>query len=1240
MHATARETTTHAGSADDQPSGLLVVHGNRAEDLLALAMQWTARWPLAPLEMETWLVPSQGVAQWVRQTLAAGPHGIAASLDLRLPAQWLWHTYRVLLGEDAVSETAALDEGPMTWRVWRLLPVLCSGPDAEVYAPLARYLADDPDGRRRGQLARRLADLYDQYQVYRADWLRDWAAGHDQIGDAVGHRQPLPDDARWQAHLWRAVRQDALAGPDTGPDTAPNAAADTGSPAPALSRADWHAAFVAAARRHPDQPRPAGLPRRLTVFGLSGLPPATLEALALVSRWSQVLVCVLNPCRYHWADMVPDAVWLARLDAHWRARQARRPGSPPQLAPGDTARHGHPLLAAWGRQGRDFIALLQAHEERPVRDRFDAALQALGQRVDLFASPIPAGGSGSLLAQLQDDILHGRPLHETRDLWPPVDPAQDASLRFHICHTALREVETLHDRLLAALHRDPTLQPRDILVMVPDVATYAPLVHDVFGRLPPNDPRHIPYAISDAADATGAQLVALVRGLCALPRSRLALSEVLGWLDIPAFARRFGFTAADLETLARWLGEAGVRWGLDAAHRQRLGLVAAADGAAQRLTWRDGLRRLWLGYATGPVDGQWQDHVPAHGVAPLEAPLLARLQSLLDALERHAATLETPASAAQWRQRLQALLDDCLALDPQAPDPAEWQALQRLRAALTEWADEAAAAGDAELPVAVVADAWLARATPAPPGQRFLAGAVTIATLLPMRAVPFRHIHILGLHDGAYPRRQPADDFDLMATHPRPGDRQRRHEDHYLFLEALLSARECLTLSWVGRSALDDRERAASVLVDQLRDHLAAGWRLAGHKGEGAGPALLEALTTQHRLQPFDAAYFQRDATDGTPPSPTQRWFSYAHEWLPSGRAPAVAPCAATLPPWPHETPIDLRTLTDFLRHPARAFYRQRLRVDLTEADAPADDSEPFDTDGLTRWRIDDAWVRAAARAAWQGHDDAALLATCDTVWQRAVWRGLWPAGAVGVAQAGDWRDAVPRIGRAVRAFRARYPARAAEPVVLDERLDLDGGTLHIRDAFAPPYAAADGERAVLVCQGSALVEANGPKSGPRVRHHKLLEPWVQHLAHHRAHGPVWTWVLSPRGLYALKPLPAEVAEAAWRALATHWLHGMAAPCPLPPEVGVRMLQHLQRRDGDAASAWLEGCKRYDGDEYQAGVRDRDAYWRLAFPDFTALAGPLEQAARSPLLRAAEALLRPLMDAAVPPPHAPAEDTP
>src|ERR1700754_4032138 len=253
----------------------MVLHGNRLEELRDVLSAWLQREPLGPLEDETVLVQSNGIAQWFKMALARdradGGLGISAAVNVQLPGRFLWTAYRAVLGQGAVPAEAPFHEPRLSWRLLRLLPAQL---EREAFAPLRRYLGDDHDTSKRYQLARRLADLFDQYQVYRADWLDDWAAGHDVLGDDLrGTQRPLPDGQQWQAELWRAVLADVDASQRDG------------------HRAAVHARFMQAAMA-PGAIFPR-LPRRIVVFGMSSLPQQTLEALAALSAHCQVLLVVM-----------------------------------------------------------------------------------------------------------------------------------------------------------------------------------------------------------------------------------------------------------------------------------------------------------------------------------------------------------------------------------------------------------------------------------------------------------------------------------------------------------------------------------------------------------------------------------------------------------------------------------------------------------------------------------------------------------------------------------------------------------------------------------------------------------------------------------------------------------------------------------------------------------------------------------------------------------------------------------
>nr|WP_017518990.1 exodeoxyribonuclease V subunit gamma [Pseudomonas nitroreducens] len=633
--------------------------------------------------------------QWLKLALAERDGcGISAALDVNLPARFLWQAYRSVLGRDAIPQQSPLDKAPLTWRLMRLLPGLLAD---DVFAPLRRFLADDGDLRKRHQLAERLADLFDQYQVYRADWLADWAEGRDILRTSRGGERELDDASRWQPALWRALL------------------ADVGEEHLAESRAGVHLRFVARLREL-DAP-PPGLPRRVTVFGISSLPAQVLEALTAIARFSQVMLYVHNPCQHHWGDIVEDKDLLR----HEYRRQQRKGGGAGQIGLFDQAtlhQHAQPLLAAWGKQGRDYINLLDQYDEpQRYREQFE--------RIDLFS---PAR-EDSLLGQLQNDILDLRPLAETRKAWPPVDPAHDSSLRFHVAHSAQREVEVLHDQLLASFSEDPTLLPRDVIVMVPDVNTYAPHIQAVFGQFASDDPRHIPFTLADQGLRGKEPLVIALEHLMQLPDSRFSVSEVLDLLDVAALRMRFGIAEDQLPTLRRWLEGAGIRWGLDAHQRESLGL---GEGLEQN-TWRFGLRRMLLGYTVGDA-GAYAGIEPYDEIGGLDAALIGPLTRLLEALDRQLEQLREPASPVLWGERLRGLLDRFF-----LPRGDREEVLHtRLLDALDGWLALCEAGGLEEaLPLPVVREAWLGDLDQGRLSQRFLAGAVNFCTLMPMRAIPF-----------------------------------------------------------------------------------------------------------------------------------------------------------------------------------------------------------------------------------------------------------------------------------------------------------------------------------------------------------------------------------------------------------------------------------------------------------------------------------------------------------------------
>ena len=1128
------------------PTGFMVVQGNQLETLRDVMVGWFKRYPLGPLEQEQLLVQSNGIAQWLKLALAQAPEqggcGVAASIAADLPGRFVWRTYRSFLPN--LATTSPYDKGPLTWRLFRILGQLERLNSPEILAPLKGFIDAGNDApQRRYQLAGRLAELYDQYQVYRADWLLAWSAGRDCLQTNDGDEVALESEQRWQPLLWRALSDDIEADPNL----------PTG-PMDRHSRAQIHQAFLdtCADQVHP----PADLPRRVVVFGISSMPQQTLQVFQAIARYTQVLLFTMNPCQYFWGDLIEGGAWLKR--EYKRAQRRPERSQIPLLSSEQLHQYGQSLLAAWGKQGRDFLHLLDE------QDQPDSYRQCFAdQKIDLFQSP----GDQTLLQQLQQDILELRPLHEAKQLARTIDVEADHSLRFMEAHSPQREIEILHDQLLEAFQsanaKGEPLEPRDILVMVPDINRYTRHIEAVFGRYKPvgedaRDPRFLPFHIADQGQRYRNPLIIAFEHLLRLPQARFEATELLDLLDVPAVRARFDLQEADIPRLKKWVEGANIRWGLNAEQRATLDLPPDRE----QNSWLFGIRRMLLGYATGPGDA-WNDIQPYDEIGGLDAELLGPLVLMLEKLEHSWHVLQRAHTPQDWASLLQEELQAYFT----AQSEGDARVLSALGFQLDSWLQVTVSAGleDESIPLDVVRDALLSSLDQPTLSQRFLSGAINFATLMPMRAIPFRHIWMLGMNDGDYPRSVPRTDFDLMAGHYRPGDRSRREDDRYLFLEALLSARERLVISWHGRHIRDNSERPPSVLVGQLRDYIGQAW---------PQPDLLQALTTAYPMQPFSHRYFT-EPTEST----EKPLFTYASEWeAVHDDAKQVSHedlSQQRLPDWKPEGALTLRQLRDFLRSPVNALFTQRLRVASAEdlADTPV--IESFEHDALQSWALKD---RLMTRSFTRGLKPEELAERFDEEQARLVREGVLIEGALGQIQTheltGELTDLYATWNRA---FEGRS-LMSDQPLSLHLDLQLNSGSVLEFSAELPPLLQSDKD-ANTYCQVN--LQASNLKKDAKWRWRNMIPGWLDHLAATLAldqqgvlPAEVTTHVLSPVGELTFLPMSPGDALAYVNELVECWFEGMHCPLPLSLNAGMRWVS--QATDDQVNNSFVEDDLRND----------------------------------------------------------------
>jgi exodeoxyribonuclease V gamma subunit len=1140
------------------PTGFSVIHSNRMEDLRQVAVQWIRSHPLKPLENELFMVQSNGMAQWLELALAENSGcGISTALDIQLPARFLWQAYRAVLGE-AIPRQSPYNKVRLVWRLLRLLPEALKD---DGFAPLQQYLADDADQRKRFQLACHIADLYDQYQVYRADWLEDWSSGTDQLRNAMGEPLALPAEQAWQAKLWRRIQNDV-------PEQQRG-----------FNRSGLHQHFLAAAQAL--TVRPADLPRRVIVFGINSLPKQALETLHAVSRLSQVLLFVHNPCRHYWADIIEDRE-LLRIE---NARHKRKSPSLANLNPELLHQHVNPLLAAWAKQGRDYIGLLYGFDQPDTyRENF--------AEIDLFSDFTEEGRQADLLQQVQQAILELKPLPGANDEKQLINP-QDHSICFHLAHCRQREVEILQDQLLDLFGQNPDLKPQDVIVMTPDIDAYAPHIEAVFGNAPSYDPRYIPFTIADRPESTSVPMLQALENLLQLPSSRMAAGDLMDLLEVPAFRKRFGLVEEDLHRLHRWIQGAGIRWGLNAEQRRDFDLPAGIE----QNTWLFGLRRMLLGYAVGSND-PWRGIEPYDDIGGLEAALVGPLAVIVERLEACWRMLRQPATAQDWRERIVGLMQDFF-LPANSHDELTQR---RIEEVVEQWLS---ACNDANLQEAltlpVVREALMGEMRDASVSQRFLAGRINFCLLMPMRAIPFKVVCLLGMNDGQYPRSAPPLDFNLMSGpgRYRPGDRSRREDDRYLWLEALLSAREKLYISYIGNSAQDNSERMPSVLVGQLRDYLAAGWRVPGPAADTqeANERLLDQLTCRHPLQPFSKNYFQTERRPCL--------FTYAREWRDIYERPAEPSGVDRLKTANFEGPVQLNHLIRFLKNPIKNFFNQRLGIYFDDIDVTAQNQEPFHLDSLAPFGAGMQLLAAGLEASPEKSTEAVVNAA-----QRLQRTGELPHGGFGEQAAelltqpvlrmlGHHHDLCHIWNPETSVVEIRFPVQL--PGSTCDALEdwLDG----IHNAVArTPAASKDPEHARWEFYPLAIMDTKGlvsPKSC-------LIIPWVKHLAGCSQGLTLTSYLIAPDGCAMLTPVDRPTAQQWLHHIIRHWWQGLEYPLPVTAKTAMAYLAAPPSGNLEATrkKAREAARKAYEGDGYhhlgELGYGD-GAYLKRCYTDFDAL---------------------------------------
>lgn len=963
---------------------MLHIHrSNRSERLVERLTDILDAQPLVdPMQRDIIAVHSQGMVRWLGQQISqvvgsrgrpAG--GIHAHVDFPFPGALARRIIQGVLPQ--YPEADPWSPARLAWQILDALPDLLDSSDfsdLRYYLGLGlglghpgRSVSDGPlvVERRACQLALRIADMFDRYAVYRSDMARAWSAGQLEVGPR--ENEGLDPNSAWQPQLWHHLAQRL--------------------PVPDLAQR------IYAARQAIDAGRlPSELPRRVHLFGLTALPASFLDIFLATARHVDIHVYLLSPSHLYWADL------------RSRKERLRAAHDDPQLLDELGSDEGHPLLSSLGKVSRELQFLLESHHDVPRRD----------SELELYDGI--EDEQPTLLRQLQSDIANladrGR---EGRDNAPrrALAPGDD-SIQIHACHGATRQVEVLRDALSKLLAEDPTLQPRDILVMSPDVETFAPLMQAVFaqGRQHYDENEgwgdtgvpHIPLHVADRSLASVNPMARALLALLGMAQSRVTASEVHQLLHIEAVRERFAIADSDLPRLETWIRESGIRWGIDAADRARQG-----QPESDAHTWRFGLDRLLLGIAMADEDER--EFAGLVGYDDMEGDsvvLLGRFCEFCERLFDWLVALRTPRTIDIWIRDLRALMTDMT-----APQAVQSWLVQSLRDLLDELESESLDAQGRPLAGALEVDAlhsWLNCKLELPQGSAgHHTGALTFCAMVPMRSIPRRVLCLVGLDDESFPRNPNTLGFDLLTQSRKLGDRSPRDEDRHLLLEAIVSARDHLIVTYSGRSPQTNEECPPAVPLGELLDVLDRGFSPSAEQ-PGLG-SVREVLVHEHPLQAFSPVNFGAAVDDAQPTPPRSFDLGLARGARQLLDERERAPCfVATSLPLPEReaesamTEVALADMVAFFAHPTRYFLERRVGLFLAEWIEELDDRERELLDGLERWQLRDKLLQGLV----DDHDEARLMTAM-------LGRGQLPVAAPGQLAMARERAAALSIYRAAQ---------------------------------------------------------------------------------------------------------------------------------------------------------------------------------------------------------------------------------
>ncbi|MCF6249173.1 MAG: exodeoxyribonuclease V subunit gamma, partial [Desulfobacula sp.] len=880
-----------------------------------------AQAPEDPMAGEWVCVQSRGMKQWITAALA-DTFGISANMQFVFPKQIVAHILSSVpdLVPDDKPDDSAGDQGDESFFFWSVLALLMKieiDHDTEnEFSRLSNYIKDDDTGKKKFQLAKKIAKLFDDYMVYRPDMLLAWQNQARSKSDTFKKNQdsagsPTVDpEILWQAALWNKI-ESKFSGQH-----------------PAIKTQSFLKNTTL------DGLKKNNLPARISFFGISALPPVFLQVIEKISTIIDVHLFLLVPSNLFFFDMKSKRQEL--LAAISNQAQDEFNFFSNEMT--------NPLLTSLGTSGQRFLTQIENYDYlEPGPDLFydpGVQIQAEGQIENKPENQADKRAEKSnILTVLQSDILnlvHRKQGNQDKPL--PVLQS-DTSICINACHSPMREAQILKDLLLDAFAKDNDLAPHDIIIMMPDIESYAPFIESVFTL-----EERLPFSISDRKKRSKSESLEAFLTLLSLQGSRLEKSRVLDVMAYESIASKFGFETAGLINIEKMLADVNILWGKDGAHRESLGVPGFKEN-----TWEFGLERLFMGMAM-PEHYEY----PVNGVLPCnwfegsDLEVLGKLSRFCYTFFSCLKRLGQPKTIEKWCQTLIHICDTMMHRHQQNNSDMAflYQQIDAMKSG-------AHGAGFKEKVPFEMIQSFLIQQLDLKVSQgKFLAGKITFCNIMPMRSIPYKIVVLMGMDEGAFPRQVFGPGFDLMKKYPRLGDKNERLEDRYLFLETLLSVRQKMIITYTGLDIRDNSPIPCSGVVSELMDVMNDSFDFPdGYE-----------YHISHPLHPFNCAYF----TNKGP------LFSFSKDNFKISKALLQAESIQTdsgkpffIQPIAHQnqqnhienkieppSDINMDEFVRYFKHPVEWMMKQRLKIVFPHLEQETQDRESFSIVGLDQYTL------------------------------------------------------------------------------------------------------------------------------------------------------------------------------------------------------------------------------------------------------------------------------------------------